>query len=131
MKWMQLSYCLEAHYCNPKLFWVTDLLIFGNSILFFRQKQSIFQLQQQLLLQTNTAMQQAVPTHYHISRSQSTGESNSLSLKLQECQYENAQLRAHLAEKDSSLDKLQKKLGWESDLSVYCLNRGTCSKKTN
>ena len=78
---------------------------------FFRQKQSIFQLQQQLLVQTNTAMQQAVPAHYHLSRSHSTGDNNSLALKLQECQYENAQLRAHLAEKDSSLDKLQKKLG--------------------
>lgn len=84
------------------------------SILFFRQKQSIFQLQQQLLLQTNTAMPQAMPTHYHISQSHSSaGDNSSLSLKLQECQYENAQLRAHLSEKDSSLDKLQKKLGWE------------------
>ncbi|KAJ7385731.1 regulation of mitotic centrosome separation [Desmophyllum pertusum] len=73
------------------------------------QKQSIFQLQQQLLLQTNTAMQQAVPTHFHVNRPQSTGDNNSL--KLQECQYENAQLRAHLAEKDSSFDKLHKKLG--------------------
>ena len=86
--------------------------IFGKfHLILFRQKQSIFQLQQQLLVQTNTAMQQTVPAHYHISRSHSTGDNNSLALKLQECQYENAQLRAHLAEKDSSLDKLQKKLG--------------------
>lgn len=63
------------------------------------------------MLQTNSAIHQAVPTHYHVSRTQSTGDSSSLSLKLQESQYENAQLRALLSEKDSFLDKAQKKLG--------------------
>ncbi|XP_078375266.1 centrosomal protein of 85 kDa-like [Oculina patagonica] len=89
-----------------------DELIGQKDQIIDRQKQSIFQLQRQLLLQTNTALSQAMPTHYHVSRSPSTaGENSSLSLKLQECQYENAQLRAHISEKDSSLDKLQKKLG--------------------
>ena len=52
-----------------------------------------------------------MPAHVHVSRTQSVGNNTSLSLKLQECQYENAQLRAHLAEKDASIDKVQKKLG--------------------
>lgn len=51
------------------------------------------------------------PTHMHVSRTQSVPDNTSLSLKLQESQYENAQLRAHIAEKDSSIDKLKKKLG--------------------
>ncbi|XP_027052530.1 centrosomal protein of 85 kDa-like [Pocillopora damicornis] len=88
-----------------------DELIGQKDQIIDRQKQSIFQLQQQLMLQTNSAIHQAVPTHYHVSRTQSTGDSSSLSLKLQESQYENAQLRALLSEKDSSLDKAQKKLG--------------------
>ncbi|XP_058952462.2 centrosomal protein of 85 kDa-like [Pocillopora verrucosa] len=88
-----------------------DELIGQKDQIIDRQKQSIFQLQQQLMLQTNSAIHQAVPTHYHVSRTQSTGDSSSLSLKLQESQYENAQLRALLSEKDSSLDKVQKKLG--------------------
>ncbi|XP_022782877.1 centrosomal protein of 85 kDa-like [Stylophora pistillata] len=88
-----------------------DELIGQKDEIIDRQKQSIFQLQQQLMLQTNSVIHRAVPTHYHLSRTQSTGDSSSLSLKLQESQYENAQLRALLAERESSLDKAQKKLG--------------------
>lgn len=87
-----------------------DELIGQKDQIIDRQKQSIFQLQQQLLHQTN-AMQQLMPSQYHGNRTQSVGDNASLLLKLQECQYENAQLRTHLAEKDTSIDKLQKKLG--------------------
>lgn len=87
-----------------------DELIGQKDQIIDRQKQSIFQLQQQLLRQTNT-VQPAISQHFPLSRAQSLGDNSSLSLKLQEFQYENAQIKVHLAEKDSTIDKLQKKLG--------------------
>ncbi|KAK2570958.1 Centrosomal protein of 85 kDa [Acropora cervicornis] len=87
-----------------------DELIGQKDQIIDRQKQSIFQLQQQLLRQTNT-VQPAISQHFPLSRAQRVGDNSSLSLKLQEFQYENAQIKVHLAEKDSTIDKLQKKLG--------------------
>lgn len=87
-----------------------DELIGQKDQIIDRQKQSIFELQQQLLHQAN-AVQQLMPSHLPLNRAQSMGENTSLSFKLQECQYENAQMRAHLSEKDLTIDKLQKKLG--------------------
>ena len=55
--------------------------------------------------------------HPHVSRTVSVDSDANMVLKLQEFHYQNAQLRAHLADKDSSIDRLQKKLGYGYTMS--------------